>query len=67
MNYCAHKVTEGFCLDCLRAEVERLKSSLHALATGLRWEEELRAWVLADLGALTRARQALEVGSHGEE
>ena len=45
--------------DAALAEVDRLKTALYTLATGLRWEEELRAWVLTDLGALTRARQAL--------
>ena len=48
--------------DRIAGERDALRASLHALATGLRWEEELRAWVLTDLGALTRARQALEVG-----
>jgi hypothetical protein len=28
MSCCAHKVTEGFCLDCLRVEVERLRAAL---------------------------------------
>jgi hypothetical protein len=36
MSYCAHKVTEGFCLDCLRARVAELEAALRELC---EWAE----------------------------
>jgi hypothetical protein len=58
MSYCAHKVTEGFCLDCLRARVAELEAALTAI---LRHHDALciEHGLAPNRGAATHARAAL--------
>ena len=64
MTYCRHKVTEGYCLDCLRASRDAALARVGVLEAALRrliesYERHLYRNGLEEPSALDEARAAL--------